>query len=94
MNRALFLHTWRANWLRLLIVMIALAAWGSVLPIIYNAFGAQFRQPMESGAIPRQLAEFGGGDIFTLSTRRYKLHGLVLWVSDVQEGATVASPES
>jgi beta-exotoxin I transport system permease protein len=67
MNRALFLHTWRANWLRLLIVMIALAAWGSVLPIIYNAFGAQFRQLMESGAIPRQLAEFGGGDIFSLT---------------------------
>jgi hypothetical protein len=35
-----------------------------------------------------------GGDIFTLSTRRYKLHGLVLWVSDVQEGATPAPPES
>jgi ABC-2 type transport system permease protein len=67
MNRALFLHTWRANWLRLLIVMIALAAWGSVLPIIYNAFGAQFRQLMESGAIPSQLAEFGGGDIFSLT---------------------------
>ena len=67
MNRALFLHTWRANWFRLLIVAIALAAWGSVLPIIYNAFGAQFRQLMDSGAIPRQIAEFGGGDIFTLS---------------------------
>jgi hypothetical protein len=32
------------------------------------------------------------GDIFTLSTRRYKLHGLVLWVSDVEEGATIAPP--
>jgi hypothetical protein len=34
------------------------------------------------------------GDIFTLSTRRYKLHGLVLWVSDVERGATIAPPAS
>jgi hypothetical protein len=32
------------------------------------------------------------GDIFTLSTTRYKLHGLVLWVSDVDESATVPPP--
>ena len=34
------------------------------------------------------------GDIFTLSSRRYKLHGLVLWVGEVEEGATIAVPES
>lgn len=34
------------------------------------------------------------GDIFTLSTPRYKLHGLVLWVSDVEEGATMPPPPS
>jgi hypothetical protein len=34
------------------------------------------------------------GDIFTLSTPRYKLHGLVLWVSDVEEGATIPPPPS
>lgn len=34
------------------------------------------------------------GDIFTLSTPRYKLHGLVLWVSDVEEGATIPPPAS
>ena len=34
------------------------------------------------------------GDIFTLSTMRYKLHGLVVWVGDVEEGATIGVPES
>jgi len=34
------------------------------------------------------------GDIFTLSTLRYKLHGLVLWVSDVDENPTAATPTS
>jgi hypothetical protein len=34
------------------------------------------------------------GDIFTLSTPRYKLHGLVLWVSDVDETPGAAPPTS
>ncbi|MBA2756829.1 MAG: ABC transporter permease subunit [Chloroflexi bacterium] len=67
MNGALFMHLWRANRGRLLFVSVALLGWGTVLPVIYDAFGAQFRQLFESGAIPSQFAEFGGGDIFSLS---------------------------
>jgi ABC-2 type transport system permease protein len=66
MNRTLFLHTLRQNRLRLLIIVVAMALWGSLMPIIYAQFGVQFRQMMESGLIPKQFAEFGGGDIFTL----------------------------
>ena len=67
MNGALFLHTWRAYRVRLLIVTAALLVWGSFLPIIFDSFGAQFQQMLDSGLIPPQFAQFGGGDIFSLT---------------------------
>jgi ABC-2 type transport system permease protein len=67
MNGALFIHTWRAYRVRLLIVTAALLVWGNFLPIIYDAFGEQFRDMMDSGLIPPQMAELGGGDIFSLT---------------------------
>jgi ABC-2 type transport system permease protein len=66
MNRALLAHTWRANRWRLLIVTAGLTIWGSLLPIVFDSFGAQFQELFESGAIPPQFAQFGGGDIFSL----------------------------
>jgi beta-exotoxin I transport system permease protein len=66
-NAALFTHAWRANRLRLAVVTIALAIWGSLMPIIYDAFGSQFQDMFDSGAFPPQLAQFGGGDLFSLS---------------------------
>ncbi len=67
MNVALFGHTWRANRTRLLIVAVALGIWGSLLPIIYDSFGASFKDILDSGAFPPQFAQFGGGDIFSLT---------------------------
>jgi ABC-2 type transport system permease protein len=67
MNLAYFAHLWRAFWFRLLLVVVALVIWGSLLPIIYDAFGQQFQDIFKSGAIPSQFAQFGGGDIFTLT---------------------------
>jgi len=67
MNLAYFTHLWRANRVRLLIVTAALVLWGSLLPIIYDAFGQQFKDLMASGLIPQQMAQFGGGDIFSLT---------------------------
>jgi ABC-2 type transport system permease protein len=67
MNMAYFGHLWRANRWRLAIVAVALAIWGAILPIVFDAFGAQFQALMDSGAIPSQFAQFGGGDIFSLS---------------------------
>ncbi|TMC60766.1 MAG: hypothetical protein E6J17_09435, partial [Chloroflexi bacterium] len=66
MNLTLFLHTLRSNALRLLVIAIAMAAWGSLMPLIYAHFGSQFRDMMNSGLIPKQLAQFGGGDLFSL----------------------------
>ncbi len=67
MNRALLAHTWRANRLRLVVVTVALALWGMLMPIIFDAFGTQFQEIMDSGAFPTQLTQFGGGDIFSLT---------------------------
>src|SRR5262245_495591 len=67
MNVAYFAHLWRAFWFRLLLVVVALVIWGSLLPIVYDAFGQQFQDIMKSGAIPNQFAQFGGGDIFSLT---------------------------
>jgi ABC-2 type transport system permease protein len=67
MNGPLFRHTWRSNRLRLLIVAIALVLWGTLLPVIYDAFGEQFKEIVDSGIIPSQFTQIGGGDIFTLT---------------------------
>jgi ABC-2 type transport system permease protein len=64
---AYFAHLWRANRWRLLIVSAALAIWGAILPIVFDAFGAEFEAIMDSGIIPSQFAQFGGGDIFSLT---------------------------
>jgi ABC-2 type transport system permease protein len=70
MSGALFGHTWRAYRLRLAVVAIALALWGALLPIIYDAFGEEIGEIMDSGLIPEQFTqftEFGGGDLFSLA---------------------------
>ena len=67
MNRALFLHTWRSQRLKILIVFVALTVWGALLPIVYGTFGETFKDIISSGLIPEELTQFGGGDIFTLS---------------------------
>lgn len=67
MNRALFFHTLRSQRTKLLIVCLGLAVWGALFPIIYVSFGDTFRQLMDSGLIPEEMMNFGGGDIFSLS---------------------------
>jgi ABC-2 type transport system permease protein len=66
-NAALFAHAWRANRLRLAVVTISHANWGSLMPIINNAFGSQFQELFDSANFPKQLAQFGGGDLFSLA---------------------------
>ena len=67
MNRALFVQTWRSQRLKVLIVFIGLLVWGALLPIVYGTFGQTFKEIIDSGLIPEQLTQFGGGDVFSLS---------------------------
>ena len=48
-------------------MFVALTVWGALLPIVYGTFGQTFQDIIESGLIPEELTQFGGGDIFTLS---------------------------
>jgi ABC-2 type transport system permease protein len=65
-NSVLLRRTWRALAFRTLIIALGLAIWGALMPVIYSQFGAQFKSLFDSGAFPKQLADFGGGDIFSL----------------------------
>ena len=70
MNLTLFRRTLRAQRLKLVVVAAALAAWGVLMPIIWNEFGRQFQQLMQLKLIPKefeQFTRFGGGDITKLS---------------------------
>ncbi|HET7703152.1 MAG TPA: ABC transporter permease subunit [Candidatus Limnocylindrales bacterium] len=67
MSAALFGHLWRSQRTKLLVVAVAMAAWNAFLPVIYNAFGSQMQALVDSGIIPRQLADFGGADVFSLN---------------------------
>jgi ABC-2 type transport system permease protein len=66
-NGALFVHTWRSQRLKVVIVFVALTIWGSLMPIVYGAFGQTFKDIIDSGLIPKELTQFGGGDVFSLS---------------------------
>jgi ABC-2 type transport system permease protein len=66
-NGALFAHTWRSQRLKLVVVCVGLAIWSALLPIVYGTFGQTFKSIIDSGLIPKQLMQFGGGDIFSLS---------------------------
>ncbi len=66
MNAALFLHTWRSQRAKLLVICVAIAAWSAFLPVIYQSFGSQMKALVDSGVIPKQFTNFGGGDVFSL----------------------------
>jgi len=65
-NGPLFAHTWRMQRVKLAVVCLGLVGWGAINPVVYAQFGAQVRGLLESGLIPEQFAQFGGGDIFSL----------------------------
>ncbi len=65
MSWRLFLRTWRAQRIKLALVAVALVIWGSLMPVIYEAFKEQIQILLGTGAIPQQFAQFGGGDLFT-----------------------------
>jgi ABC-2 type transport system permease protein len=65
-NRTLFGRTVAAQAAKLVVIVVAIFLWGLLMPVIYSQFGVQFRELMDSGLIPEQFANFGGGNIFSL----------------------------
>lgn len=66
MNLRLYAQTLRWNRGRLLAVVVASIGWGMLIPIIYVSFAAAFKDLANSGAIPKELLNFGSGSLFTL----------------------------
>src|SRR4051812_38853149 len=67
MSGVLFGHLWRSQRTKLLIASVAMAAWNLFLPVIYQSFGQQMKALIDSGVIPKQFTNFGGGDVFSLA---------------------------
>jgi len=66
MNSTVFRHVVRQHRLRLLIVAVALAGWGTLMPLIYSAIGEQLATIIQQFPAFQELAHFGGGDLFSL----------------------------
>lgn len=66
MNATVFRHVLRQNRLRLGIVVVALTAWGTLMPIVYSSIGPQMASIIKEFPAFQQLAHFGGGDLFSL----------------------------
>jgi ABC-2 type transport system permease protein len=66
MSWRLFVQTLRWQRVRLAAVVLAGAAWGAVLPVIYNAFSDVIRDLASSGAFPEEMLNIGSGSLFTL----------------------------
>lgn len=66
MNAVVFGHLWRSQRTKLAIVWLAMAAWSVFMPVIYKSFGEQVKAIVDSGIFPKQLMNFGGGDVFSL----------------------------
>jgi ABC-2 type transport system permease protein len=63
---SLFRRTVAGQAAKLVVIVVAIFLWGLLMPIIYSQFGVQFRELMQTGLIPEQFANFGGGNIFSL----------------------------
>jgi putative exporter of polyketide antibiotics len=66
-NLAVFRHTVRQNRVRLVVVAAALVGWGVLMPVVYATFGVTMRDLVEQLPLLQQFANFGGGNVFTLS---------------------------
>jgi ABC-2 type transport system permease protein len=66
MNLAVFRHALRQNRVRLLAIVVALAIWGALMPIIYSAFGVTMREIIAAFPMFEQFTRFGGSNIFSL----------------------------
>jgi ABC-2 type transport system permease protein len=65
-NLRLLAQTIRWNRVRLLVLIVVGFAWGLLIPIIYASFSDLIRDMMNSGAIPRELMNFGSGSLLTM----------------------------
>ncbi len=69
MSAVLFRRTWAAQRVRLSFVLLALVAWGFLLPVIYATFGKEMGALARSGTFANMfdlMSRFTGGDVFSI----------------------------
>jgi ABC-type transport system involved in multi-copper enzyme maturation permease subunit len=66
MSWRLLLQTIRWNRVKLVALIVAGFGWGILIPVIYTSFSDAIRELANSGAIPRQLMNFGSGNLFSV----------------------------
>ncbi len=69
MSGILFRRTWAAQRARLLVLMLALAAWGFLLPVVYATFGKEVEALARSGTFANVfdiLSRYTGGNVFSI----------------------------
>jgi ABC-2 type transport system permease protein len=62
----LLLQTIRWNRIRLVALFAAGFAWGILMPVVYSSFSDAIRELANSGAFPRELMNFGSGNLFSV----------------------------
>jgi len=67
MNWTLFRRTIAAYRIRFLACAIGMLVWGLLLPVIYASFGKTLGDFLKGNPAFAQFANFGGGDVFSLS---------------------------
>lgn len=67
MNLALFRFTLSTNIVKLVVISAGLILMGVIMPVMYAAFGQEVGEFVESVPLLSQFANFGGGDLFSLS---------------------------
>jgi len=66
MRWRLFVQTLRWQRVRLVVVILAGAAWGALMPVLFDAFSDTIRELANSGAFPEEMLNIGSGSLFTL----------------------------
>ena len=68
MNLPLLRHTFSANALRLVVIAAGLMLMGTIMPVMYAAFGQEMQEFIDSVPFFSQIASsFGGSDVMSLS---------------------------
>ncbi len=67
MNWPLFRHTLSFNLIRLVVIGAGMGLMGVIMPVMFAAFGEEVGQFVESVPLLAQLANFGGGNMFSIT---------------------------
>ena len=98
MSARLFLQTLRWQRIKLIVIVLAGFAWGTIMPVVYDAFDELIKDMASSGGIPEQMFNLGSGSLFNLPGTitiglQHPLALAMLGIFAVGAGATAVAGE-